>query len=75
MQVTIVKKKRYVLSPEDVKALEVVSSLLDGFIKDEELAEEINSETVWTSVGANVEDAQEVVSTILSLNGIEFDLY
>jgi hypothetical protein len=75
MQVTIVKKKRYVLSPEDVKALEVVSSLLDGFIKDEELAEEINSEAVWTSVGANVEDAQEVVSTILSLNGIEFNLY
>ena len=69
MQVTTVKKKRYVLSPEDIKALEIVSSLLDDFIEDEELTEKIHSE-VWANVG----DAQEIVSTILSLNGIEFDL-
>lgn len=71
MQVTTVKKKRYDLSSEEIKALEVVSSLLDDFIEDEELAEQIqiNSEA-WPSV----RDAQDIISTILSFNETEFDL-
>ena len=69
MQITTVKKKKYVLSSEDIKALKVVSSLLDEFIEDEELAEEINSE-----IYASVEDAQNIIFTILDLDGTEFDL-
>ena len=69
MQITTVKKKKYVLSSEDIKALEVVSSLLDEFIEDEELAEEINSE-----IYASVKDAQDIIFTILDLDGTEFDL-
>ena len=69
MQITTVKKKKYVLSSEDIKALEVVSSLLDEFIEDEELAEEINSE-----IYVSVKDAQDIIFTILDLNRTEFDL-
>lgn len=71
MKIRTVKKKRYVLSSEDIETLKIVSSLLDDFIKDEELAEQIqiNSEA-WPSV----RDAQDIVSTILSFNETEFDL-
>ena len=69
MQITTVKKKKYVLSSEDIKALEVVSSLLDEFIEDEELAEEINSE-----IYVSVKDAQDIIFTILNLDRTEFDL-
>ena len=69
MQITTVKKKKYVLSSEDIKALEVVSLLLDEFIEDEELAEEINLENY-----PSVKDAQDIIFTILNLDGTEFDL-
>jgi hypothetical protein len=69
MQITTVKKKRYVLSSEDIKALKIVSSLLDDIIKDEELAEIITPEAY-----ASVRDAQDIVFTILDFDGTEFDL-
>ena len=69
MQTTAIKKKRYVLSPEDIRALRVVYSLLGDFLEDEELTGEIRLEAC-----ASVGDAQNIVFTILNLNGIEFDL-
>lgn len=69
MQTITVKKKRYSLSSKDIEALKVVSSLLDDFIKDEELAEEINSEAY-----VSVRGAQAIISAILYLDETEFDL-
>ena len=69
MQVTTVKKKRYDLSSGEIQALEVVSSLLDDFLEDEELTEVINLEAY-----ASVKDAQDIIFTILDLDGTEFDL-
>jgi uncharacterized protein YqeY len=70
MQITTVKKKRYDLSSEERKALEVVSSLLDDFIEDEELTEVIDLETY-----ADVRDARYTILTILELDKIEFNSY
>jgi fructose-specific phosphotransferase system component IIB len=69
MQITTVHKKKYVLSSEDIKALDVVFLLLDEFIEDEELAEGINSEAL-----ASVKDAQNIISTIFDLEEVEFNL-
>ena len=69
MQITTVQRKKYTLSPEDIKALEVVFSLLDEFIEDEKLAEEINSQ-----IYASVKDAQDIISIILDLEEVEFNL-
>lgn len=69
MQIITVKKKRYVLSSEDIRALKIVSSLLDDVIKDEELTEIITPEAY-----ASVRDAQNVVFAILEFDGTEFEL-
>ena len=70
MQTTTVKKKKYVLSPGEIRALKDVSSLLSNFLEDEELVEVINLEAY-----ATVRDAQDIISTILNLNETELDLY
>ena len=70
MQITTVKKKSYVLSPENVRALKDVSLLLDKFVEDEELAEVIESEAC-----ASVRDARDIVFTILNLEETDIDLY
>lgn len=69
MLTATVKKKRYDLSSEDIKALKVVSSLLNDVIEDEELVEIISTEAC-----ASVRDAQDIVLTILKFDGTEFDL-
>ena len=69
MQTTTVKKKRFVLSSDDIRALKVVSSILDDFIEDEELSDAIASEAC-----ASVRDASDIVSTILNLDETEIDL-
>ena len=70
MQITTVKKKSYVLSPENVRALKDVSLLLDKFVEDEELAEVIDSEAC-----ASIEDAQDIIAAILNLEETDIDLY
>ena len=69
MQITTVKKKSYVLSPENVRALEDVSLLLDKFVEDGELAGVIDLEAD-TSIG----DAQDIIAAILNLDETEFVL-
>ena len=66
MKITTVKKKRYVLSPENVRALKDVSLLLDKFVEDRELAEVIDSEAC-TSIG----EAQDIIAAILNLDEAE----
>ena len=69
MQTTTVKKKRYVLSSEDIRALKDVSLLLDKFVEDRELVETIDSEAC-TSIG----DAQDIIAAILNLNETDIAL-
>ena len=70
MQITTVKKKRYILSPENVRALKDVSLLLDKFFEDKELAEVIDSEAC-----ASIGEAQDIIATILNLEETDIDLY
>ena len=69
MQITTVKKKGYVLSPENVRALKDVSLLLDKFVEDKELAEAIGSEAC-----TSIEDAQDIIAAILNLDETEIAL-
>ena len=70
MQIITVKKKSYILSPENVRALKDVSLLLDKFVEDKELAEAIGSEAC-----TSIEDAQDIIAAILNLDETDIDLY
>ena len=70
MQIITVKKKSYILSPENVRALKDVSLLLDKFVEDGELAGVIDLEAD-TSIG----DAQNIIAAILNLDETDIDLY
>ena len=69
MQIATVTKKSYILSPENVRALKDVSLLLDKFVEDRELAEQIDSEAC-TSIG----NAQDIIAAILNLDETEIAL-
>ena len=69
MKITTVKKKRYVLSPENVRALKDVSLLLDKFVEDRELAERITLEAC-----ASIGEAQDVIAAILNFDEKEIAL-
>ena len=71
MRTNEVKQRRYSLSGEEIAALRVVDRLLEQIENDEELAEAIRCECCAST---DVEEAREMLQTILNLNETDIDL-
>lgn len=70
MRTMEVKKKRYSLSEEEMSALKKTYDVLNQIESDEELSEAIRCESCCYS---DVDDAKEMIKTIINLNETNID--
>ena len=74
MQITEVKKKKCILTGEEISAIKQVINILDIISGEDEICKAIQYEAyVYGDIGEDIDDAQAILDVLLNIDKIDIN--